>query len=68
MAGALLFLPSLPMLPTPIRLSTFLYDLEQITIPTDNVDDAFIGTPQRSCQGGSRRTDAAWGEPGPPGS
>ena len=47
MAGAFLFLPFLPMLPTQILLNTFLYDLAQITIPTDNVDDAFIRTPQR---------------------
>ena len=38
MAGAALFLPFLPMLPTQILLNNFLYDLAQITIPTDNVD------------------------------
>jgi Mg2+-importing ATPase len=47
MAGAFLFLPFLPMLPTQILLNNFLYDLAQITIPTDNVDEAFIRTPQR---------------------
>ncbi|PYN61584.1 MAG: magnesium-translocating P-type ATPase [Candidatus Rokuibacteriota bacterium] len=47
MAGAFLFLPFLPMLPTQILLNNFLYDLAQITIPSDNVDDAFIRTPQR---------------------
>jgi P-type Mg2+ transporter len=47
MAGAFLFLPFLPMLPTQILLNNFLYDLAQITIPTDNVDDAFIEIPQR---------------------
>ncbi len=47
MAGAFLFLPFLPMLPTQILLNNFLYDLAQITIPTDNVDDAFIRSPQR---------------------
>ena len=47
MAGAFLFLPFLPMLPTQILLNNFLYDLAQITIPTDNVDEAFIQTPQR---------------------
>ena len=47
MAGASLFLPFLPMLPTQILLNNFLYDLAQITIPTDNVDDAFIQSPQR---------------------
>ncbi len=38
MAAASLFLPFLPMLPTQILLNNFLYDLAQITIPTDNVD------------------------------
>jgi P-type Mg2+ transporter len=47
MAGAFLFLPFLPMLPTQILLNNFLYDLAQITIPTDYVDEAFIRTPQR---------------------
>ena len=40
MAGACLFLPFLPMLPTQILLNNFLSDLAQITIPTDNVDGA----------------------------
>jgi Mg2+-importing ATPase len=46
MAGATLFLPFLPMLPTQILLNNFLYDLAQITIPTDNVDETFIQKPQ----------------------
>ena len=33
-----MFFPFLPMLPTQILLNNFLYDLSQITIPTDNVD------------------------------
>ena len=47
MAGASLFLPFLPMLPIQILLNNFLYDLAQITIPTDNVDPAFIRKPHR---------------------
>ncbi len=47
MAGASLFLPFLPMLPTQILLNNFLYDLAQITIPTDNVDRSFIRKPRR---------------------
>jgi Mg2+-importing ATPase len=47
MAGASLFLPFLPMLPTQILLNNLLYDLAQITIPTDNVDDAFLKKPQQ---------------------
>ena len=46
MAGASVFLPFLPMLPTQILLNNFLYDLSQITIPTDNVDDAFVQKPK----------------------
>ncbi len=47
MAGASLFLPSLPMLPTQILLNTFLYDLAQVTIPTDNVDASYLARPRR---------------------
>jgi Mg2+-importing ATPase len=47
MAGATLFLPFLPMLPTQILLNNFLYDLAQITIPTDKVDQTFIRKPRR---------------------
>lgn len=47
MAGASAFLPFLPMLSTQILLNNFLYDTAQITIPTDNVDDVYIRTPQR---------------------
>ena len=46
MAGATLFLPFLPMLPTQILLNNFLYDLAQVTIPTDNVDPIYIRKPQ----------------------
>ena len=47
MAAGVLFLPFLPMLPTQILLNNFLYDLAQVTIPTDNVDDAQLRRPQR---------------------
>jgi Mg2+-importing ATPase len=47
MAGAVLFLPFLPMLPTQILLNNFLYDLAQITIPTDNVDEGLVRKPRR---------------------
>ncbi|HSU39499.1 MAG TPA: cation transporting ATPase C-terminal domain-containing protein, partial [Polyangiaceae bacterium] len=39
-------LPFLPMLPTQLLLNNFLYDLSQITIPTDNVDAAYLDEPQ----------------------
>jgi Mg2+-importing ATPase len=47
MAAASLFLPFLPMLPTQILLNNFLYDLAQVTIPTDKVDKTFIHKPHR---------------------
>jgi Mg2+-importing ATPase len=46
MAGASLFLPFLPMLPTQILLNNFMYDLSQVTIPTDSVDDEFLRKPR----------------------
>ena len=47
MAVASVFLPFLPMLPTQILLNNFLYDVAQVTIPTDKVDQTFIHKPQR---------------------
>ena len=47
MAAAALFLPFLPMLPAQILLNNFLYDLAQVTIPTDNVDTTYIHKPRR---------------------
>jgi len=47
MAAASVFLPFLPMLPTQILLNNLLYDIAQITIPTDRVDRSFVSRPQR---------------------
>ena len=47
MAAASLFLPFLPMLPTQILLNNLLYDVGQLTIPTDNVDEIYLEKPQR---------------------
>jgi P-type Mg2+ transporter len=47
MAAASIFLPFLPMLPAQVLLNNFLYDLAQVTIPTDNVDPVFINKPHR---------------------
>jgi P-type Mg2+ transporter len=47
MAAASVFLPFLPMLPSQILLNNFLYDVAQITIPTDNVDESYLRLPQR---------------------
>ena len=46
MAAASIVLPFLPMLPTQVLLNNFLYDLSQLTIPTDNVDAEYIRSPQ----------------------
>jgi P-type Mg2+ transporter len=42
MTGASLFLPFLPMLPIQILLNNFLYDLSQIAIPSDEVDEEYL--------------------------
>jgi Mg2+-importing ATPase len=47
MAGAALLLPFLPMLPKQVLLNNFLYDLAQVTIPTDRVDEALVRRPRR---------------------
>ena len=47
MAAASLFLPFLPMLPSQILLNNFLYDVSQVSIPTDNVDPAMKQRPKR---------------------
>jgi P-type Mg2+ transporter len=47
MAAASAFLPFLPMLPVQILLNNFLYDLSQLTIPTDNVDASYVAIPRR---------------------
>ncbi len=47
MAGASLFLPFLPMLPTQILLNNFLCDASQLSIPGDNVDPALLTRPRR---------------------
>jgi Mg2+-importing ATPase len=46
-AGASLFLPFLPMLPTQILLNNLLYDLSEFTIPIDNVDPEYIEKPKK---------------------
>jgi Mg2+-importing ATPase len=48
MAAASLLLPFLPMLPTQILLNNLLYDVSQVTIPTDEVDASWLRKPHRS--------------------
>ena len=47
MAGAALFLPFLPMLPIQILLNNLLYDVSEIAIPFDQVDEEAISMPVR---------------------
>ncbi|MGZ8982640.1 MAG: magnesium-translocating P-type ATPase [Methylotenera sp.] len=47
MAGASLFLPFLPMLPIQILLNNLLYDMSEITIPFDNVDQEYLRKPRQ---------------------
>ncbi len=46
MAGASLFLPFLPMLPTQILLNNILYDISEIPIPLDEVDAEEVRSPR----------------------
>ena len=47
MAGAALFLPFLPMLPTQVLLNNLLYDVSEIGVPFDNVDAEALKRPVR---------------------
>jgi Mg2+-importing ATPase len=55
MAVASLFVPFLPMLPTQILLNNFLYDVSQVAIPSDRVDDSYIRKPHHWDMGVLRR-------------
>ncbi len=46
-AGAVIFLPFLPMLPVQILFNNLIYDFSQITIPSDNVDEEYIEKPKK---------------------
>jgi Mg2+-importing ATPase len=46
MAGASLFLPFLPMLPTQILLNNILYDISEVPIPLDAVDPEEVRSPR----------------------
>jgi Mg2+-importing ATPase len=46
MAGASLILPFLPMLPIQILLNNLLYDLSEVPIPMDDVDDELLAQPR----------------------
>jgi Mg2+-importing ATPase len=46
-AAASVFLPFLPMLPMQILFMNLLYDVANMTLPTDNVDEEYIKKPKR---------------------
>lgn len=46
MAGASLFLPFLPMLPVQILLNNLLYDISELPIPLDRVDNTYLNKPR----------------------
>ncbi len=60
-AGASLFLSYLPMLPTQILLNNLLYDVSEMTIPTDNVDEELLARPSQWDIGLIRRFMAFFG-------
>jgi len=47
MLGASAFLPFLPMLPIQLLVQNLLYDISQISIPWDSMDEDFIEKPQK---------------------
>ena len=47
MAASSLILPFLPMLPVQVLLNNFLYDLSELPIPLDRVDDRWLERPHR---------------------
>jgi Mg2+-importing ATPase len=54
-AGASLFLRFLPMLPSQILLNNLLYDVSEMSIPTDNVDEEQLQRPAHWDQAFIRR-------------
>jgi Mg2+-importing ATPase len=47
MAGASVFLPFLPMLPVQILLNNLLYDVSEVPIPLDSVDEEYLVRPRQ---------------------
>jgi Mg2+-importing ATPase len=60
-AGASLWLSFLPMLPTQILLNNLLYDVSELTIPTDNVDEELVARPAQWDIGFIRRFMVVFG-------
>jgi Mg2+-importing ATPase len=55
MTGASIFLPFLPMTPIQILLNNLLYDVSQVAIPSDKVDDEWLERPRSWDIGALRR-------------
>ena len=55
MLGASALLPFLPMLPIQILVNNLLYDMSQISIPWDSMDEEFLEKPQKWDASGIRR-------------
>lgn len=55
MLGASAFLPFLPMLPVQILVQNLLYDVSQISIPWDRMDEEFLETPKKWEASGIKR-------------
>jgi P-type Mg2+ transporter len=53
--GASAFLPFLPMLPLQLLVQNLLYDISQITIPLDSVDQDYLKKPRKWNPGGIAR-------------
>lgn len=55
MLGASAFLPFLPMLPVQLLVQNLLYDISQISIPWDKMDEEYIESPRKWETGGIAR-------------
>jgi Mg2+-importing ATPase len=55
MAGATLFLPFLPLLPVQVLLNNLLYDLSEVALPFDRVEEEELAAPRRWDLEGIRR-------------
>ena len=53
--GASIFLPFLPMAPVQVLFNNLLYDLSQIAVPTDRVDEEYLAQPRRWAAGNVMR-------------
>ncbi|MFB6454192.1 magnesium-translocating P-type ATPase [Chitinophaga sp. Hz27] len=55
MLGASAFLPFLPMLPVQLLVQNLLYDISQVSIPWDKMDEDFLQTPRKWDAAGIQR-------------